>query len=252
MGCKRVPEQMRVYPALQSGALTQAADNTLNGTRLERLVWRFVGHKQAVAAFALHDVLLHHQPRTNREVHHTVLVTLAGDLHRPVCEIEICRTQLRDFTKTAAGRHKELDQRFLPVRLAGIAQTFQFLNREGLTSTLLVQLERLDLAHRVLLNAFLGVKPSKERTQCGDVRLQRRVFQMARFIEVRNVAANVVGRYLGSALVHPGGKHFEVAAVVPQGLVGQAVNALCTEIILDSAVQIAARFVRFFRDRIIL
>ena len=52
------------------------------------------------------------------------------------------------------------------------------------------------------------------------MRLQRRVFQVTRFIEVRNVAANVVGRYLGSTLVHPGGEHFEVAAVVPQGLVG--------------------------------
>ena len=37
MGRKRVPEQMRVYPALQSGALTQAANDALNGTWLEPL-----------------------------------------------------------------------------------------------------------------------------------------------------------------------------------------------------------------------
>ena len=161
-----------MYPTLQSGALTQAADNTLNGTRLERLVGRFAGHKQAVAAFALHDVLLHHQPRTNREVHHTVLVTLAGDLHRPVCEIEICRTQLRDLTQAAAGRHKELDQRFLPVAFASVAQALQFFHGQRLPCAFFVQLQGLDFAHRVLLDLLLGVQPSKERTQCVDMRLQ--------------------------------------------------------------------------------
>ena len=39
--CEGMAQQMRVYPALQSGAFAQAVDDALNGTRLERLEGRF-------------------------------------------------------------------------------------------------------------------------------------------------------------------------------------------------------------------
>ena len=70
--CEGMAQQVRVDVLFQSCPLADRADNTLNCPRFERLVWRFAGNKQAVAALALNNVLLHHQPRTNREVHHTI------------------------------------------------------------------------------------------------------------------------------------------------------------------------------------
>ena len=96
------------------------------------------------------------------------------------------------------------------------------------------------------------MQPPEECSQCVDVRLQTGFGKMPVLRKVPDIAADVVGRYLGSALVHPGGKHFEVVLVVLQGPFRQPVNAFCTEIILDSPVQIAALLVAVFDDNVVL
>ena len=185
-------QQMRVDMLFQSCPLADRADNTLNCPRFERLVWRFAGHKQAGAALALHDVLLHHQPRTNREVHHAVLIALACDLYRPADKVEIGGTQLRDLTQAAASGHQKFHERFLPVAFASVAQALQFFHGQRLPCAFFVQLQGLDFAHRVFLDFLLGVQPAEERSQRVDVRLQTGFLQMAGFVKVRDVAANVV------------------------------------------------------------
>ena len=132
-------QQMRVDVLFQPRSLADRADNTLNGTRLERVVGRFAGNKQAVAALALDHVLLHHQPRTNREVHHTVLIALAGDAHRAADEVKIGHVKLCDLTQSAATRYEKFNQCLFAVALAGIAQAFQFFDGQRLAGTLLVQ-----------------------------------------------------------------------------------------------------------------
>ena len=84
------------------------------------------------------------------------------------------------------------------------------------------------------------------------MRLQLRFGKMPTFCEVTNIPANIVRGDLRRALVHALCKHFEVVLVVLQGPFRQPVNAFCTEIILDSPVQIAALLVAVFDDNVVL
>ena len=95
--------------------------------------------EQAVAALAGYHILLNHQPRTNREVHHTILIALAGDAHRAADEVKIGHVKLCDLTQSAATRYEKFNQCLFAVALAGIAQAFQFFDGQRLAGTLLVQ-----------------------------------------------------------------------------------------------------------------
>ena len=75
---------------------------------------------------------------------------------------------------------------------------------------------------------------------------------MPTFCEVTNIPANIVRGDLRRALVHALCKHFEVVLVVLQGPFRQTVNALCTQVILDPPVQIAALIVAVFDDNVVL
>ena len=165
-------QQVRVHPLIQTGPQADCPYHALDRPRFQRLVGRFAGHKQAVAALALDHVLLHHQPRTNREVHHTVLIALAGDAHRTADEVKIGHVKLCDLTQSAATRHEKFNQRLFAVSYAGITQPFQFFHRQRLACSYLVDLDGLDLAHRVLLDFLFHREPAEKRPQAVDMRLQ--------------------------------------------------------------------------------
>ena len=238
--------------AFQSCPLADCADNTLYRPRFQRLIRRFAAHKQAGAALAGYHILLHHKPCANGKIHLPILIALAGDAHRAADEVKIGHVKLCDLTQSAATRYEKFNQCLFAVALAGIAQTFQFFDGQRLAGTLLVQFQGLYLCHGILLDFLFDMQPPEKRPQCVDMRLQTGFGKMPVLRKVPDIAADVVGRYLGSALVHPGGKHFEVVLVVLQGPFRQAVNALCTEIILDSPVQIATLLVAVFDDNVVL
>lgn len=134
-------QQMRVNVFFQSRPLADRADNALNGTRLERLVRRFAAAEKPITSLPRHEILLDHQPRTNREVDHAVLVAFARYFDRASDQIQIGGTQLRDLTQTAAGRNQKFDERFLAVAFASVAQAFLFFHGQRLPCALFVQLE---------------------------------------------------------------------------------------------------------------